>query len=315
MRKKSKPQRFFKTSLPKMDIVSWVSDVNRFFYPHSIYQLTWKEFHQQLRLNSKISIANHFGYSSPRKLRTAFARADHGFRHCSLDEFRNMSKKHLQICLGEKINQKISFNKNFQLKAHKLSTVHYFLYDRSVHSAAINLGFANKQCFVNFFAQSNYMMDFSVAGLKSSFKGLQTLSPKKFAEELGDIYYHFVIKLSKSFQRYNYSLEELRLLLATEDKGLVIASLGGGNVNYQLKKLVDLGINVNLQNLTTEPLAKLQENTHKKFWQIKLYQLFEWIQVKESSGSFSAMQFKEISPLKRQQSIPAKDSFSVQFSL
>jgi hypothetical protein len=270
------PGQNFPNSANKNTISDKLKDTRR-----SIYQMTWRSFYHELHPYPMDKLIKDFvekyAYPDKKKLQIDFAQADHGLENVSLGKFLQMSEKELKIHLGDKFNKKIQRNKNFKQKEYKLSTIHHFLYGHSLYFAAISLGFFSKQCFLNFFIRSNYVKDFTIDALKDSLNSLKK-SPDELRQQLGPLY-HEIVTINKPdnefFRRYNYTLEELKLLLEKAPKHYVIASLGGDSSFRIDKVLRQLSPSLNLRYLEDQSLETLRQEIPESYWGKKIYQLFE----------------------------------------
>ncbi len=271
----SQQSSFFQVST-KQRIEKWVKDVNRFSIK-SIYNLRWIEFHRELRRLGTKEFLKQYGYSCKKKLQLVIAKSEFWQRGITLYDFEKSTEQELLDRLGNSFFNKVTRQPNFNPKNHKLSTIHYFIYHHSFHFTAISLGFASKQCFLNFFAQTLFVSEYGemAQNLRSSILSLYEMDPIALREKLPDLYDKPLAK-NENFIKYNYTLEELKLALENENTVLVVASLGGVNAYTFNKKLQTLRpwINVNLQTLKLQSWEELMINTPIFFWKIKLYQFF-----------------------------------------
>lgn len=271
-------QSFFPTKNTKRnEIKQWVKEVNQ-FNQRSIYDLTWKGFHKELKRLGIRRFLNQYGFSHKRKLHQAIAKSGLSQKKLSLYDFERNTELALFYHLGNSFFDKITPYPSFNPKNHKLSTIHYFLYGNSLYFTALSLGFSSKQNFLNFFAQTLYVPECigdKAKNLRMCIQGLHAINPITLRIVLGGLYDQPLPK-NINFIRYNYTLEELKLALENEDIALVVASLGGGNtyaINKKLRTLRPM-INVSLHTLKLQSWESLKENTSVFIWKVKLYQLF-----------------------------------------
>ena len=269
---------FFRLSAKQREIEKWVKDVNRFNIK-SIYNLTWKSFYKELHQLGTKGFLEQYGYSYKKKLQLVIARsALSSQKGITLYDFERSSEQGLLNRLGNSFFDKITSQPNFNPKNHKLSTIHYLIYYHSLHFTAVSLGFYSKQRFLNFFAQTFFVSECSgnrAQNLRMIIKSLSEVDSITLRNQLANIYDKPLAK-NKNFIKYDYTLEELKLILEKEDIALVVASLGGGDVGAVNKKLQILRpwINVDLRVLKVQSLESLKENTPIFVWKVKLYQLF-----------------------------------------
>ncbi|MGC1855057.1 MAG: hypothetical protein WA659_06785 [Candidatus Aquirickettsiella sp.] len=267
---------FFQVST-KQRIEKWVKDVNRFSIK-SIYNLTWNSFYKELHKLGVKEFLKQYGYSCKKKLQLVVAKSEFWQSGITLYDFEKSTEKELLDCLGNNFFNNVARQRNFNAKNHKLSTIHYLMYHRSLHFTAISLGFSSKQCFLNFFAQTTYTSPGDENGaqnLRVSIQSLYDMEPSTLRKKLAHLYDKPLIK-NKNFLKYNYTLEELKLALENENNALVMASLGGGGTCYVNKKLQTLRplVDVSLGTLKQQSWESLKGNTPIFIWKIKLYQLF-----------------------------------------
>jgi hypothetical protein len=101
------------------------------------------------------------------------------------------------------------------------------------------------------------------------------MNPITLRGKLGGLYDKPLPK-NINFIKYNYTLEELKSALESENIAMVVASLGGGNtcaVNKRLQTLRPL-LNVSLHVLKLKSWESLKRNTPIFIWKVKLYHLF-----------------------------------------
>lgn len=259
------------------EIEKWLKDINRFNIK-SIYDLTWKNFYEELHKLGIKEFLKQYGYSYKKNLQLAIAKSELGQKRISLYDFEKNTKQKLLLLLGDSFFAKVRRQAYFNPKNHKLSTIHYYIYHYSLHFTALSLGFSSKQSFLNFFAQTCYVsecIENRAENLRKSIQSLYEVDPFTLRKELTDLYDKPIAK-NKNFIKYNYTLEELKIALENEDTVFVVASLGGGNayaVNKKLQTLRPL-ININLQALKLQSWEFLKVNTSIFIWKMKLYQLF-----------------------------------------
>jgi hypothetical protein len=264
---------FFQTSAKRKEIIKWIQGINK-----SIYNLTWNDFYRELVQLGMKEFLKRYGFSCRKKLQLVIAKSNLAAKQLTLYDFENKTEQELLGFLGINFFEKVARQANFSAKKHKLSIIHYHLYNSSLHFAAISLGFSSKQCFLNFFAQTVYVpecVENMAQNLRLSIESLHEITPREMQKEHPYSYEQPLIK-NKNFLKYNYTLEELKLALETENTALVVASLGGGNVYTVNKKLQTLRplVNVSLQVLKSQSWGFLKVNTPMFIWKIKLYQLF-----------------------------------------
>jgi hypothetical protein len=268
---------FFMPSTKQREVEKWVKDVHRFNIK-SIYNLTWKSFYKELhRLGTK-EFLEQYGYSYKKKLQLVIAKSELSQKGITLYDFERSSEQGLLNRLGNSFFDKITPQPNFNAKNHKLSTIHYLIYYHSLHFTAVSLGFSSKQRFLNFFAQTFFVSQCignRVQNLRMIIRSLSEVDSITLRNQLANIYDKPLAK-NKNFIKYDYTLEELKLILEKEDIALVVASLGGGDVGAVNKKLQILRswITVDLRALKVQSLESLKENTPIFVWKVKLYQLF-----------------------------------------
>ncbi|MFZ0218780.1 MAG: hypothetical protein WAL30_01045 [Candidatus Aquirickettsiella sp.] len=244
----------------------------------SIYNLTWNAFYKELHRLGMKEFLQQYGYAYKKKLQLVIARSNLSLKKITLYDFERNTELGLFALLGNSFFDKVTQQPNFNAKQHKLSTIHYYMYQNSLHFAAISLGFASKQCFLNFFAQTHYMSEYvenRVQDLRVSLQSLHEVDLVTLRKELGYLYDEPLVQ-NTHFIKYNYTLEELKRALEKESIVILVASLGGGTsfcVNKKLQTLRPV-INVSLQELQRRSWETLMENTPILIWKIKLYQLF-----------------------------------------
>ncbi|WP_040615184.1 hypothetical protein [Rickettsiella grylli] len=251
-----------------------VNPVNK----NAVYNLTWNGFYWELRQRGTKHFMRCYGFSSRKKLQLFIARSNLWQEKITLGHFETNTQSELMAYLGDKFFDQVSLEHNFNPKNHKLSTIHYFIYNYNLSFAALSLGFSSLQSFLNFFAKSSFVADYSInkaENLSIAIGVLQKADPIEMKNELGQLYNEPLIE-NKRFERYNYTLEELKLALETENFSIVIASLGGGSIyafNKKLKRLSPV-INVQLDDLKKKSWEALLQNIPLKWWKVKLDQFF-----------------------------------------
>jgi hypothetical protein len=276
----SQPNVFFQVNTERTKrkrVEKWIKDIS---WPNkkSIYDLTWNGFYKELHKLGIKAFLKQYGYSYKKELQLVIAKSKLWQRRIALYDFETSTERELSVLLGNNFFDKVTHQSNFNAKNHNLSTIHYYVYHYSLHLAAVSLGFASKQCFLNFFAQTLYVSDYAENGaqnLRASILSLHEVDPVVLRKELADRYDKPLVK-NKNFIKYNYTLEELKLALESEDNVLVVASLGGSNAYIVNKKLQILRplINVSLQVLRMQSWESLKANTPIFIWKIKLYRFF-----------------------------------------
>lgn len=259
------------------DIVNWVKRVNH-RNKKSIYSLTWKGFYDELHKLGIKEFLNQYGYSSKKNLQLLIAKSNLWQKKVTLYDFEKSTELELVILLGNNFFEKITNQVNFNAKNHPLSTIHYYMYHHSLNFTAISLGFSSKQCFLNFFAQTLYVLECKenmATNLWGCIESLSKVTPATLQRALADLYHLPLIK-NRNFIKYNYTLEELKLALENESNVLVVANLGGGNAYMVNKKLQTLRplVDVSLGTLRQQSWESLKGGTPIFIWKIKLYQLF-----------------------------------------
>lgn len=277
---RSQPSVFFRINTEHTKrrwIEKWIKDAKQ-LNKKSIYNLTWKDFYKELHKFGIKAFLKQYGYSYKKQLQFDIAKSNLSQKRITLYDFEKRTEHALFILLRSSFFDKITPQVGFNAKNHPLSTIHYYIYHHSLNFAAISLGFANKQCFLNFFAQTLYMPEYAenmAQNLRVSIESLVKIDPCTLRKELADLYDKPLVK-NKNFQKYNYTLEELKQVLEKENIAIVVASLSGCNsyaVNKKLQILRPL-VNVSLQDLKQRSWEELKVNTPAFIWKIKLYQLF-----------------------------------------
>ncbi|WP_342219651.1 hypothetical protein [Rickettsiella endosymbiont of Miltochrista miniata] len=273
----SQRSSFFHVNTKRRRIEEWIKGVNQ-LNKKSIYNLTWNAFYKELHKLGIKEFLKQYGYAYKKNLQLDIAKSNLWQRRLSLGDFEKSTELALYERLGSSFFDKVTRQTDFNPKNHPLSTIHYYLYHHSFHFAALSLGFANKQCFLNFFAQTQYVpecVENRAKNLGVSIESLQTVTPRLLRKELADLYDQPLVK-NKNFIKYDFTLDELKSALENESNVLVVASLGGGNAYLVNKKLQTLRpmVNVCLQDLKERSWKELMVNTPILLWKIKLYQLF-----------------------------------------
>jgi hypothetical protein len=268
---------FFQKNTKRREIERWIKDVNE-HNKKSIYNLSWNGLHKELHKLGIKEFLMQYGYSDKRKLQRDIARSKLWQKKITLYDFEKRTEQELKGLLGNIFFDMLTRQPNFKAKHHKLSTIHYYMYHHSITFTTLSLCFASKQSFLNFFAQTMYVSEYvenKAQNLRESIESLREVAPDILREELACLYDKPLVE-NKDFLKYNYTLEELKLALESENIMLVAASLGGCSAFYVNKKLKTLSpvINVSVQDLKLRSLEELMKNTPILFWKLKLYQLF-----------------------------------------
>lgn len=269
---------FFQVNTKEREIRKWLNDVNRFSIK-SIYNLTWSSFYKKLHQLGIKEFLKQYGYVSKKQLQLVIAKSTLSQNRITLYDFEKSTERELYILLGNSFFDKVTPQADFNAKNHLLSTIHYYMYHHSLNFTAISLGFSSKQYFLNFFAQTLYVLPEGVENraqnLRVTILSLYEVDPATMRKKLAALY-DKPLAQSKNFIKYDYTLEELKLALENENTVLVVASLGGSNAYHVNKKLQTLRpwVNVSLQALKLKSWESLKGNTPIFIWKIKLYQLF-----------------------------------------
>ncbi|MEN9450262.1 MAG: hypothetical protein RJA83_876 [Pseudomonadota bacterium] len=273
----SQRSSFFHVNTKRRRIEEWIKGVNQ-LNKKSIYNLTWNAFYKELHKLGIKEFLKQYGYAYKKNLQLDIAKSNLWQRRLSLGDFEKSTELALYERLGSSFFDKVTRQTDFNPKNHPLSTIHYYLYHHSFHFAALSLGFANKQCFLNFFAQTQYVperVENRAKNLGVSIESLQTVTPRLLRKELADLYDQPLVK-NKNFIKFDFTLDELKSALENESNVLVVASLGGGNAYLVNKKLQTLRplVNVSLGILKQQSSETLKLGTPPFIWNTKLYQLF-----------------------------------------
>lgn len=269
---------FFNQKIDKLkEVKKWVTRASQ-YHKKSIYNLTWKDFHDELCLLGTKDFIRQYGFSSKRELQLFIARSDLWQKRITLTDFEKRTESELVEHLRNTFSKKISSCPDFNPKRHKLSNIHYFLHYYSLGFASLSLGFTCTQYFLNFFVQTLWMPAISeqaenmAENLRKTLQDLSVIDPVTLRKKFPFLYDKPLIQ-NINFKKFNYTLEELKLALENENLSMVVASLGVCNSYVANKKLKTLNIDISLQDLKHKSWEELRI-IPIQLRKIKLYRLF-----------------------------------------